>query len=381
MGRWILAVALLVSGCEPRSTKLKAPPNLPPVAFVASTEVRRLAVGWNDICLLMQDGVVRCKQDWRPTGVRVLGSFIPVRGADDVLDISAGHHHACARTKTGGVLCWGRNDVGEVGGAEPIVRAARRVDLPTAAVEVRVGDTLSCARLVSGAVVCWGNVAGNKKALPTPISWFSSAAGLGLSSDTLCAFSNNGLMRCSFGGGLPVEPAGDAKIVQVALGRWRGCALASDATVRCFPLSKPAESGGKVPAWAEKVQDLGDVQQLAAGTSHTCARRKDGSVWCFGGNDYGQLGNGSRNSSEAPVRVAHLTDADEIFAGGDRSCARRKTGQILCWGADLLADAMFRALTGLTADPGPPGPNDSLVPEELRVPANVESGAESKPKG
>ena len=46
----------------------------------------------------------------------------------------------------------------------------------------------------------------------------------------------------------------------------------------------------------------------------------------------------------------------------------RKGKGIVCWGADLQGDAMFRALTGLTAEQGPPSPLDSLVPETLRVP-------------
>ena len=332
-----------------------------------------MAVGWNDICVLMADGNVRCKQDWRPDGVRRLGSFIAVSGADHVAEIAAGHHHACARTTSGGVLCWGRNDSGETSGDDVVVRSARAVTLPSPAVEVRVGESESCARLATDAVFCWGRVANVDHAPATPIDWFAHTAGLALSADALCAHDAAGLLRCSFAGGKPLEPVA-GPVTSIALGRYRGCALMADGTVRCFALSLPADApvSAKVPPWAEPVEGVTDAVQVVAGTAHFCARRRDGTASCWGSNNYGQLGNGTRDASSSASPVKNLVDAVELSAGGDRGCARRSAGVIVCWGADLLADALFRALTGLHVDPGPPGPNDSLRPEELRVPISYE---------
>ena len=345
--------------------------------MLAASEVRRVAVGWNDICLAMADGTARCKQDWRPAGARRLGSFVMVTGAARVDEIAAGHHHACARTDAGAVLCWGRNDSGEVGGDETIVRAARTIALPAPAAEVRVGDTQSCARLTSNAVFCWGVVASTQHAPPTPLNWFANAAGIGVSADALCAFNTAGLLRCSFAGGKPLEPIAEAGVTQIALGRHRGCAVMGDKTVRCFTLSRPGNAAvtEKVAPWAEAVSGVSDVVQLVAGTAHFCARRADGTVWCWGHNDYGQLGDGTREDASAAAPVKKLVDAQQIAAGGDRTCAHRTKGSVVCWGADLLADAMFRALTGLSVDPGPPGPNDSLVPEDLRIPVHAEESS------
>jgi hypothetical protein len=372
----LLFCAFLLVGCEPRAKKLAPPPTPEAVPMLASTEVRRVAVGWNDICLVMADGRVRCKQDWRPAGARRLGSFVEVTGAVSVDSIAAGHHHACARSASGSVMCWGRNDSGEAGGDEVIVRSARAVQLPAPAAEVRVGDTQSCARLTSNAVFCWGVVAGTQHAPPTPLNWFSNASGIAVSADALCAFNAQGLLRCSFSGGKPLEPVGEGNVVtNVALGRFRGCAIMSDKTVRCFTLGKPggAPVTEKVPPWAEPIGGLTEVVQLVAGTNHFCARRVDGTVWCWGHNEYGQLGDGTREDASVAAPVKKLVDADDLAAGGDRTCAHRSKGVIVCWGADLLADAMFRALTGLAVDPGPPGPNDSLTPEELRIPVHAEA--------
>ncbi|MBL8714978.1 MAG: hypothetical protein JNL79_03235 [Myxococcales bacterium] len=372
MRRVLVAFGLVVCwGCEARVTRLKAPPDPKSVTFVASSEVRSVAVGWNDICVLMADGNVRCKRDWRPDGKRGLMSFAYVAGVKDAVGISVGIEHACATTAQGAVLCWGSNEAGQVGGDEAVVRIGRPVPLDGPAAEVRVGEKQTCARLATGAVRCWGAVAGTDHAPPTPIDWFADAAALDVSTEAVCTVTKAGVVRCSFAGARPLEPIAEGSLARaVALGRFRGCALLADGTVQCFQLQRPANAPvtGKVPAFGEAVPNLTDVVQVGAGLSHFCARKKDASVWCWGSNNYGQLGHGDRDGSNAPVQVKRLPDALELSVGGDRTCARKAAGMVVCWGADLLADSMYRALTGIQSDPGPPGPHDSLAPEELRVP-------------
>ena len=70
--------------------------------------------------------------------------------------------------------------------------------------------------------------------------------------------------------------------------------------------------------------------QLALGYAHSCVKRVDGSVYCWGGNSYGQVGNGSRNNALTPVRVS-LASATTIAAGYLNTCARVGTS-LSCWG-------------------------------------------------
>jgi len=72
--------------------------------------------------------------------------------------------------------------------------------------------------------------------------------------------------------------------------------------------------------------------QLVAGHSHFCALLADESVWCWGRNDEGQLGNGTTTDSAAPVRVA-LDGATQLSAGRRHSCAI-KAGEVYCWGSN-----------------------------------------------
>jgi len=75
-----------------------------------------------------------------------------------------------------------------------------------------------------------------------------------------------------------------------------------------------------------------DVIEIAAGFNHTVALISDGSVWTWGFNDYGQLGNGTFASSNLPVAVLASTSAVSIAAGGNHTVARLSDGTILSWG-------------------------------------------------
>ena len=72
---------------------------------------------------------------------------------------------------------------------------------------------------------------------------------------------------------------------------------------------------------------------IAAGSSHTCAIFPDGSVKCWGENEYGQLGDGMTSDRASPTQVVGLTaDVKAIAAGDYHSCAIVAGGSVKCWG-------------------------------------------------
>jgi hypothetical protein len=85
---------------------------------------------------------------------------------------------------------------------------------------------------------------------------------------------------------------------------------------------------------------LGEVAAVVTGILHTCARRVDRTVWCWGGNQQGQLGSGSEDDrSLAPVQVVRedgspLTDIASITAGHRHTCALDRAGSVFCWGSN-----------------------------------------------
>src|ERR1044071_3172995 len=71
---------------------------------------------------------------------------------------------------------------------------------------------------------------------------------------------------------------------------------------------------------------------VAAGAQHTCARRTDGTIWCWGRNDFGQVGDASTTDRASPVQVSGVLAAIDVHAGDLHSCAVLDVGTVRCWG-------------------------------------------------
>jgi len=81
-----------------------------------------------------------------------------VPGLDDVVDVAAGHHHACAVRASGEVVCWGDRHRGDGDdGSHALVRSGERHRIPGIddAIAVSAGDRDSCALRRNGRVSCW----------------------------------------------------------------------------------------------------------------------------------------------------------------------------------------------------------------------------------
>ena len=83
-----------------------------------------------------------------------------------------------------------------------------------------------------------------------------------------------------------------------------------------------------------KVKPAGTVAnpKIAIGSNHTIALKADGTVWTWGLNNYGQLGNGTKVNSAAPVKVEGLEGVIDVAAGDAGSVALLSDGTIKCWG-------------------------------------------------
>jgi alpha-tubulin suppressor-like RCC1 family protein len=105
-----------------------------------------------------------------------------------------------------------------------------------------------------------------------------------------------------------------------------------------------------------------DNSAIDYGGGHYCALKRDGTVWCWGHNEYGQAGtppasgeicNGARRHGldttwvyaryyclNRPRQVPGLTDVVEIDAGFNVTCARKRDGTVWCWGKGPLGDGL-----------------------------------------
>jgi len=93
-----------------------------------------------------------------------------------------------------------------------------------------------------------------------------------------------------------------------------------------------------------EVANLTGVQEIAAGGSHSLALKDDGTVWAWGLNQFGELGNGTTgvpNSSSTPVQVkdphdpsGYLSGVKAIAAGSAHGLALKDDGTVWAWGSN-----------------------------------------------
>ncbi|MCC7381184.1 MAG: hypothetical protein IT384_05105 [Deltaproteobacteria bacterium] len=88
--------------------------------------------------------------------------------------------------------------------------------------------------------------------------------------------------------------------------------------------------------------------QIASGNLHSCALLEDGSIWCWGSNEHGQLGDGTTENRSSPVRVYGLEAAERIALGDNTSCALQRNRRVFCWGENDY---------GQLGRPGPSSPS------------------------
>ena len=91
--------------------------------------------------------------------------------------------------------------------------------------------------------------------------------------------------------------------------------------------------GTVIPLSSRPLQVMEDVASVSAGADFTVALKTDGTLWAWGGNDYGQLGNGSTTPSDLPICV--LDQVTAVSAGDYHVAALRADGSLWTWGDNL----------------------------------------------
>lgn len=127
------------------------------------------------------------------------------------------------------------------------------------------------------------------------------------------------------------------EVEEIGVGNMHACARRRDGSVWCWGDNSRGQHGIGTStghdAVPKRVPGLVAIS-LSVGRRHSCAITADRQVSCWGWNDYGQLGVGDRVGRSVPTKVVGLTDVDEVRAGYFHSCARIHGGAVKCWGWD-----------------------------------------------
>jgi alpha-tubulin suppressor-like RCC1 family protein len=179
--------------------------------------------------------------------------------------------------------------------------------------QVAAGGRHTCAVTSAGGVKCWGdNTYGQ------------------LGDGTTTARSR------------PVHVVGlTSGVTSVAAGYYHTCALTTAGGLKCWGANGVGQLGNG--SWSAPhttpVDVVGlttGVRSVTVGRTHTCAVTTAGSVKCWGGNDYGQLGDHTDIWRASPFTVVGLSSGIlDVAAGWYHNCARRSTGGVMCWGRNL----------------------------------------------
>ncbi len=116
---------------------------------------------------------------------------------------------------------------------------------------------------------------------------------------------------------------------------YHSCATRTDHTLWCWGSNYRGGIGDGTTTNRQTPTKVGTAESWVAvsvGGAHTCAVRAGGSLWCWGWNHTGQLGDGVTEDRQSPYRVGAATGWVGVSAGSGHTCAIRANGGVWCWG-------------------------------------------------
>jgi hypothetical protein len=273
-------------------------------------DVRQIAAGGNTSAALLPDGTVWM---WGAALNGMSSGTVPVRvpGLTGITQIAAGQNgeDLFAVGPGGGVWAFGHNTDGQLGnGSTADDFSPAPVPGLTGITQVSAGAYDTLAVRSDGTVwACGSNLYGE--------------LGDGTTTDRLT----------------PKQVRGLSGITQVSAGLYYTLAVRSDGTVWAWGLNGNGELDGSanktVHLTPEQVPGLSGITQVATDGFHALALRSDGTVWSWGTNDHGEVGDGTTKARLSPEPLS-LSAVTQIAVGSEMSAAIRSDGTLLTWGDD-----------------------------------------------
>ena len=301
-------------------------------------------------------------------------TYVPVSGGHSFVQVEAGNLFATALKADGSAWAWGSGTSGQLGDNTLV---SKSVPTPVVGnhsfIYIGASQVAGHAIKVDGSVWSWGNgLSGQlgdgtivQKSSPVPVIGGHSFIQLSGFTTTVLALKSNG-QAWSWGSGVngqlgnnangisvssPVQVVGGHSFIQVSMGATHGTALKEDGSVWCWGSNSVGQLGnnqsdpGGLFNRSSPVQVVGGHSfiKIDAASAFTMGLKVDGTAWGWGANVIGQLGQGNTTpqSTSSPVPVAGGHSFIDIGAGHDWCIAVKADGTIWSWGQNAnlqLAD-------------------------------------------
>jgi len=233
-----------------------------------------------------------------------------------IIALACGEGFTLALESNGTVWAWGDNSCDQLGSSGPDSHFAVQVSSLSNVVAIACGGYHSMAVKNDGTLWCWGsndsgelgNGSTTQSATPVEVSGLS------------------GVIAISGGGGADTnDPSDDFSV-----------AVKNDGTVWSWGdnsngvLGNGTTTESDVPVQVSNMSNV--ISVVGSRGDHVLALKNDGTVWAWGENDYGQLGNGTTTDNYVPVQVSNLTGVTALATGLDENIALKSDGTLWGWG-------------------------------------------------
>jgi len=332
------------------STQLSSSPLAVSFPSEAGNDVRitSIAAGGGHTCALLENGSAYC---WGRNNDGQLGdgtqenkdkpTLVQAPEGVSFVSIVAGGYHTCGATTKGDIYCWGSNISGQLGiadilGSKIPTRVKRRSNIQIRS--INAGEVHTCVFLRNGNVICWG---GNNhgqlglghhllKADPskdfTPVTMppnislqsiftrFQFNCGLTLEGAAYC-WGRHGYRHHDKNSNSPIyssQPGlvpAQTPFKSISIGKGFVCGLSAQGYLYCWGLNRFGIPGGLPGTLPVLSPDSSDsvvpivFDAIASGSDHACGATQDESIYCWGNNKDGQLGDNSNKNYSIPVQV------------------------------------------------------------------------------
>jgi alpha-tubulin suppressor-like RCC1 family protein len=233
--------------------------------------------------------------------------------------VSAGGSHTCGILSNDRLYCWGDNTDGQIGRNTGNPFYDKPVEVGGGRwTTVSAGGDSTCALRPTHRLFCWGDDGSGQvgdggtntdRLVPTQVAGgHTDWTAVQTAGDHTCGRRSNGRLYCWGGDGFG-ELGDNPTFAQ---------------------RSVPTPVAGGATNWTS----------VTVGEDHSCGRRTNGRLYCWGGDSYGTLGDGAGETTSGTPRLVAggFTDWTVVDAGGFTTCARRANARLYCWGSDYAGN-------------------------------------------